>query len=256
MPQASGATAYLMVMSLTVLWFTGSQSNHVFMDMAICVSVLVSFSADRARWQTKAASAMRSFLVVLYSVTALHKMNVDWQDPKYSCSSLMLAGVFALAPLRPLLPWVPVELAPRTATVIELMLPLLVWLGTCDRLTIILGSAFHALICQMLSPMSVYPFSMLMAPTYVFLIPDHAPAMFDRMKPWAALIVAAYAVVCCVWTPLMVGCLGGIQETLRIPSLWMLGSRRRVVQLCLCFLGFGCCLAQPCSAGGLSICTP
>jgi len=105
-------------------------------------------------------------------------------------------------------------LVPRSAMVMELMLPLLVSLGICDRLTIILGSAFHALICQMLSPMSVYPFSMLMAPIFVFLIPDHAPAMFDRMKPRVPLIVAAYAVVCCVWAPLMVGYLGGSQETL------------------------------------------
>mmetsp|Transcript_1036 Transcript_1036/g.1935 ORF Transcript_1036/g.1935 Transcript_1036/m.1935 type:complete len:607 (-) Transcript_1036:91-1911(-) len=214
MPHAGGATAYLMVASLTVLWFTGAQSNHVFMDMAICIAVLMSFSTNRAKWLTRTISSMRAFLVALYSITALHKMNADWEDPKYSCSSLMLAGVFALAPLRPLLSFVPIELAPRYATVTEVMLPLLVSLGICDRLTIILGSVFHAVICQMLSPMSVYPFSMLMAPTYVFLIPDRAPAMFDRMKPWAALIVATYAVVCRVWTPLMVGDFGGSQETL------------------------------------------
>lgn len=224
-PRRSWATVNLMVTSVVVLWFTGSQSNHVFMDMVVCLAVLLSFSADRALWQAQAKHSMISFLVTLYFVTALHKINTDWGSVNFSCCTLMLGGIFALAPLRQFLPLIPMDLVPLTATLTELALPLMLLSGRCQRAVTVIGCCFHLAICQMLSPMSVYPFSVLMAPPYIFVIPDRASAMFDRIRPWAWLIVPFYAVVVHLWTPLMAGDLSPGVSLFEYPAygLWAPG---------------------------------
>lgn len=202
-PARNWATLQLMIVSLIVLWFTGSQSNHVFMDMAVCLAVLATFSPDRMRWRAQAAHAIRAFLVALYLVTALHKMNSDWDKPRSSCCTLMLGGIFALSPLRIFQPIAPVTVAPHLAVLTELALPLLVMSKRFVRIAAVVGCVFHLAICQMLSPMSVYPFSLLMAPPYVFLIPDRAVAMSEVLRPWTLYFVASFAMACRLWTPIM-----------------------------------------------------
>uniref|UniRef100_A0A7S1WRR3 Uncharacterized protein n=1 Tax=Alexandrium catenella TaxID=2925 RepID=A0A7S1WRR3_ALECA len=204
-PARAWSTLQLVLVSLTVLWFTGSFSNHVFMDMAVCVAVLVTFSRDRARWVGQAAAAIRAFLIALYFVTALHKMNSDWGKPRNSCCTLFVGGILALGPLRGLQPLahLVMDIAPRLATATELGLPALLLWKRFDRVTAVFGSVFHLAICQMLSPMSVFPFSLLMAPPYVFLIPDRAVALSQLLRPWAPCLVVGYAVACMLWTPIM-----------------------------------------------------
>lgn len=204
-PLRGWVSVYLCLVSLVVLWSTGSQSNHVFMDMVVCMAVLFTFSPDRRRWVGQATHAVRLFLVVLYLVTGLHKMNADWGRAEVSCCTLMLVGILALPPLRWALPMLPLSAAPHAATVVELGLPLLLLAGgpAASRVAAVLGCGFHLAICQMLSPMSVYPFSVLMAPLYVFVVPGQAAELFLAMRRWLPLLVPLFAVLCAVWTPLM-----------------------------------------------------
>eukprot|EP00929_Paragymnodinium_shiwhaense_P107885 TRINITY_DN74227_c0_g1_i1.p1 TRINITY_DN74227_c0_g1~~TRINITY_DN74227_c0_g1_i1.p1 ORF type:complete len:608 (-),score=73.12 TRINITY_DN74227_c0_g1_i1:94-1917(-) len=205
-PRSSPGLLYLLLVSIIVMWITGSQSNHVFIDIAVCFGVLMSYSRERKLWQVNGLSAVRSLMVALYSVTSLHKMNSDWGDARHSCCTLMLAGVLALPPFR----WVASALpssawaaAPHMATATELMLPLLLQLGWCDRATTVLGCLFHLFICLMLPPMSVYPFSVLMAALYVCIIPAEAAAIFAYLRRWFWGIVAIYSALAAVWMQLM-----------------------------------------------------
>jgi len=54
LPGSSLATVYLNVVSLVILWCTGSQSNHVFLEMMVCLAVLSTFSHDRSKWEAQA----------------------------------------------------------------------------------------------------------------------------------------------------------------------------------------------------------
>eukprot|EP00928_Gymnodinium_smaydae_P048040 TRINITY_DN32090_c0_g1_i1.p1 TRINITY_DN32090_c0_g1~~TRINITY_DN32090_c0_g1_i1.p1 ORF type:complete len:566 (-),score=83.00 TRINITY_DN32090_c0_g1_i1:50-1747(-) len=221
MPGRGWVTLYLSATSLIVLVCTGSQSNHVFMDMVVCASIILTFARDRSRWRAQAAHAIQLFLVTLYSVTALHKMNADWSEQAWSCCTLMLGGVLALPPLRWTLPFVDTALAPHSATLTELGLPLLLFFpsrrGRRLRAATVLASLFHVFICQMVSPMSVYPFSMLMAPLYVFVIPDEAVQIYDVVKRWAWLLVLVFALCCRIWIPLMADDLPAGEEPFEYP---------------------------------------
>eukprot|EP00927_Polykrikos_kofoidii_P041260 TRINITY_DN35187_c0_g1_i1.p1 TRINITY_DN35187_c0_g1~~TRINITY_DN35187_c0_g1_i1.p1 ORF type:complete len:568 (-),score=54.11 TRINITY_DN35187_c0_g1_i1:61-1716(-) len=225
-PHSLAATACLTTTSIVVLWVTGSQSNHVFMDMAVCFAVLLTFSRDRALWQARATHAVRAFLITLYYITALHKMNKDWSNPQYSCCTLMLSGVLAMAPLRGLLPFVPIHSAPFFATLTELVLPSFLLLGRCHRFVTFLGVSFHMVICQMLSPMSVYPFSVLMLPLYAFVLPGRVAVAFHHLRPAAWFLVPAYAVTTRLWTGFVVsGGLSAGEELFEYPpyGLWAPG---------------------------------
>mmetsp|Transcript_51347 Transcript_51347/g.94888 ORF Transcript_51347/g.94888 Transcript_51347/m.94888 type:complete len:519 (+) Transcript_51347:114-1670(+) len=199
-PESS--TVLLCVTSLLVLGLTGSQSNHVFMKMILTVALLLSYRKQRDRWIDQACSAARTFLISLYLITALHKLNYDWLDIKSSCATLMHLGVAAMPPFQ----WMedlPLHPIPTAAAAAELLLPLLLWLRY-DRLATCIGSIFHLLICQMLPPMSVYPFSLLMAPIYIFIIPEQSK-LFSKVRSWSWFLVPAAAVLAERWLPLMTG---------------------------------------------------
>lgn len=202
LPRAKWSTLNLMCTSLIVLWCTGSQSNHVLLEMMVSLSVVLTYSSERSLWQAQATYCVDKFLIALYLVTALHKMNEGWTVPRYSCCTLMLTGVLALPPLRWLLPLVPMGVAPLAATATELTIPLLLHMQW-RQLTAFIGCGFHLVLCQMLSPMSVYPFSALMAPIYVWVVPDHVGAILEMCRPWVALIAVVFALVSSVWTQLM-----------------------------------------------------
>lgn len=218
------ATLHLVGASIVVLWWTGSQSNHVFMDMAVCFAVLLTFSQRRDVWREQATQSVRYFMTALYLVTTLHKLNTDWTNPQHSCCTLMLGGVLALPPLRWALPLVPWRVAPIAAIATELLLPLMI-AARFDRLAVMLGCMFHLVICQMLSPMSVYPFSLLMAPLYICVIPEQATAAFELARPWAWLLLLIYASVSSTWTKLMAADLQQGEELFEYPpyAMWAPG---------------------------------
>ena len=227
---------------LLVLLLHGSQSNHVLLEVAVALAVLLTVPVDtvirrqppshpappgaavaramgRRAWSTRLTLAMRAILVVLFACTGFAKLNDDWHNPRLSCCVQMfvgsIAGVVDVA-------WVPplaLRALPFAATGFELAFPLAllyamriersgverlrrraVWLL---RTLATLGAAFHIVTALPPPPISVYPFSMLMAPIYIAaLVPsdvDAASAAVARASrstkgALAAVLAAAAAV--------------------------------------------------------------
>jgi hypothetical protein len=159
--------------------------------------------ASRRAFSSALTDSTRALLAVLYLSTGFAKLNDDWHDPKQSCCVQMFVGALAGCGLAPataaaLAPAPARELMPVGATAFELAFGIALvrdlltngWTrerrlrrdGYTDfdtdsvttRTFAILGGAFHALIALPPPPMSVYPFSMLMAPPYVAGLVPHS----------------------------------------------------------------------------------
>jgi hypothetical protein len=175
---------------------------------------------ERREWTARLAASLRAVMIVLYGVAAFAKFNDGWFDPQYSCSVLMAAC--ALGDLMPLSPAL-LRLMPVMALAFEVSMPLVI-LGaelaelygpyeserlaqlvrTVRRVCVLLGSIFHIVIALPPPPVSVYPFSMLMAPIFVGLVPaecaaaaraaKHAPR---RVKAATLALLAALVAAAC-----------------------------------------------------------
>ena len=159
--------------------------------------------ASRRAFSSALTDSTRALLAVLYLSTGFAKLNDDWHDPKQSCCVQMFVGALAGCGLAPataaaLAPAPARELMPVGATAFELAFGIALvrdlltngWTrerrvrrdGHTDfdtdsvttRTFAILGGAFHALIASPPPPMSVYPFSALMAPPYVAGLVPHS----------------------------------------------------------------------------------
>ena len=164
--------------------------------------------ASRRAFSSALTDSTRALLAVLYLSTGFAKLNDDWHDPKQSCCVQMFVGAlagcglapataaaFAPAPARQLMPVgaTAFELAFGIALVRDLLTnnglgfrerrltrrdehttDLYDTDSVTTRTFAILGGAFHALIALPPPPMSVYPFSMLMAPPYVAGLVPHS----------------------------------------------------------------------------------
>lgn len=228
LPERGESTLYLAASAVLVLWFTGSQSNHVFMELAVCLAVLLTYSTDRGRWRAQLAHAMQSFLVTLYWITAVHKLNSDWHDKSWSCCVHMLGGILAVRPLNSFVALAPISSGSYIAAATELGLPLLLLRQTdwSLRAATAWAALFHLPICLMLPPMSVYPFSVLMAPLYVFVIPGHVEATVGRLTRGASAVgVLAVAALAQRWTHWMAPELPAGQEPFEYPpyGCWAAG---------------------------------
>ena len=191
-PHRSSALVSLCLTHILSLVYHGSQSNHVIMAIITASAVLLSYSNDRAMWQQRLSSSAYLILTVLYFVSWTHKLNKNWFDRNYSCASLFASGFLSM--------WMPVSIsssdslttkfadliiqtAPQQAVFIEIALPslLIAWgksgkklKGFLFKVIMVTGALFHLIICLPLPPMSVYPFSMVMVPLYVLLLPKES----------------------------------------------------------------------------------
>ena len=161
--------------------------------------------ASRRAFSSALTDSTRALLAVLYLSTGFAKLNDDWHDPKQSCCVQMFVGALAGCGLAPataaaLAPAPVRELMPVGATAFELAFGIAlvrdlltnrarerrsrgddddsVFVLDTDSVAMrtfaILGGAFHTLIALPPPPMSVYPFSMLMAPPYVAGLVPHS----------------------------------------------------------------------------------
>jgi len=164
-------------------------------------------SARRA-FSRRLTMSMRAALCVLYATTGFAKLNHDWHDPATSCCVQMLVGALSgmgidADAIEVLAPPTLRRLMPLGATVFELGFPIALlsctlspgsrsrgrlgfgWDGKASstaRTLTALGASFHALIALPPPPMSVYPFSMIMAPMYVAaLVPYECEVLATRI---------------------------------------------------------------------------
>ena len=226
------AVVGLALSALLVLGTHGSQSNHVLLEATVVMGVIftaplpfgrtsaTAADDERREWTARLAASLRAVMIVLYGVAAFAKFNDGWFDPQYSCSVLMAAC--ALGDLMPLSPAL-LRLMPVMALAFEVSMPLVI-LGaelaelygpyeserlaqlvrTVRRVCVLLGSIFHIVIALPPPPVSVYPFSMLMAPIFVGLVPaecaaaaraaKHAPR---RVKAATLALLAALVAAAC-----------------------------------------------------------
>ena len=181
----SPRVAFLMYLSfLTTSLVDGSMSNHVVTAGVICLLMLSAFSADVQVWQTRAAKAITVFGALVYLGAGIHKLNSDFFNPKFSCANLFIAGAMSAFPswvgdLGAVRAVVGSAVIPIGAALFEILLPLLILFtmrfdtqsGIVRRGALVVGALFHAFLALPPSPLSVYPFSAVMVPIYVFLVP-------------------------------------------------------------------------------------
>ena len=166
--------------------------------------------AARRAFSSNLTDSTRALLAVLYLCTGFAKLNDDWHDPKQSCCVQMFVGALAGCGVAPetaaaLVPRPARTLAPVGAKAFELAFGLALvhelfvrhtrrmrrrsgsssssnasssteeaFDSRTTRAFAALGAAFHVLIALPPPPMSVYPFSMLMAPPYVAGLVPHS----------------------------------------------------------------------------------
>jgi hypothetical protein len=131
----NAAVVGLALSALVVLGTHGSQSNHVLLEAAVVMGVILTApmpfgrtsatTADdeRREWTARLAASLRAVMIVLYGVAAFAKFNDGWFDPQYSCSVLMAAC--ALGDLMPLSPAL-LRLMPLMALAFEVSMPLVI----------------------------------------------------------------------------------------------------------------------------------
>lgn len=211
-PTSDHALVALAASGAVVLCVNGSQSNHVLLELAIAAAVLlcapaslpVSLSSSprttremfRRAFASRVSLSMRVALGILYLTTGFAKLNDDWHDPSVSCCVQMLVGALAGLGLSPsaVAAAAPAPLraaAPYAATAFELGFPVVLVLAratrtvTPIRILAISGAIFHVFIALPPPPMSVYPFSMIMAPMYAAgLLPEETAAAARRVAAW------------------------------------------------------------------------
>ena len=197
-PQRSSALIFLCSSHIISLIYHGSQSNHVVMAIIIASAVILDYSSDRLVWQKRLSGTTFMILVVLYLVSFTHKLNENWFDHSVSCASLFASGFLSM--------WISlptglstslahkfadfiIRTAPKQAALIEILLPflLILWRLSCKsisfkifRVLIVIGALFHLIICLPLPPLSVYPFSMVMVPMYVLLLPNESVELIEK----------------------------------------------------------------------------
>ena len=192
---------------LLVLLLHGSQSNHVLLELAVALAVLLTAPVDsvirrqpssvdshppgtataramgRRAWSTRLTLAMRAILVALFACTGFAKLNDDWHSPHLSCCVQMFVGSIAGVVDMTRVPPLALRALPFAATGFELAFPLALLYAMrieCSgverlrrravsllRTLATLGATFHILTALPPPPISVYPFAMLMAPIYI-----------------------------------------------------------------------------------------
>ena len=211
-PTSDHALVALAASGAVALCVNGSQSNHVLLELAIAGAVLLCAPASlpvspsssprttrlkvRRAFASRVSLSMRVALGILYLTTGFAKLNDDWHDPSVSCCVQMLVGALAGLGLSPsaVAAAAPAPLraaAPYAATAFELGFPVVLVLAratrtvTPIRILTISGAIFHVFIALPPPPMSVYPFSMIMAPMYaVGLLPEETGAAARRVAAW------------------------------------------------------------------------
>ena len=241
----SRGTLPLMVIESVTMLYTGSQSNHVVLSVFVCVAVLTSWNKNKSVWQGQCMNSLRLLTGSLYLITGIHKLNADWFQVRHSCASQMLTGSLAVVHYLPT-DFVPLVLIaiPHLAAGLELLLGVVFICAQSELVklfAVISGSVMHTLMGLPYSPMSVYPFSIIMVPLYISLIPKRVEYMANWAMSHKSLVCACAALVASLaWNLKTI--LGVENEMLEYPaySSWSAGVTWNVVMWLMiifcCFL--------------------
>eukprot|EP00435_Cladocopium_sp_Y103_P021234 s1242_g5.t1 len=120
------------------LLFYGSRSNHIMQDCIINLTVVLA--AAGPSFEKSLAAAVHWYLVVLYFISAMHKLNSDWFDTRVSCASSVTGTLLAqyvptTVPAGSSLSRLLLESAPYAAVAFEVFLPSLLALAPPGRST-------------------------------------------------------------------------------------------------------------------------
>jgi len=195
---------------LTLSLLDGSLSNHVVSSASLALLFLTCYDPSPLAWERAARRALVWFAAILYLVTGIHKLNDGFFDPHYSCASLYVSGSVAWIPLfilqlEPVHAFISflVRFAPHTAVIFELGMPFCLLLSTIwdtknltlIRSSIFIGATFHAVLALPPSPLSVYPFSSIMVPIYLLIIPAECTRIEKFVNWWTWSTVAILVVI-------------------------------------------------------------
>ena len=203
---------YCSFISLSIL--DGSLSNHVVSSVSLALLVLSTVHrSENSAWEMDARRAVIWFTAILYLVTGLHKLNDGFFDPHYSCASLYVSGSITWVPLSILeiteihacLSFL-VRYAPIMAVIFELGIPIPLLLSTVwdtknfsvIRSALFVGATFHAILALPPSPLSVYPFSSIMVPMYLLMVPRECQGVENFWNWWTnwrigiAVVIVAF----------------------------------------------------------------
>ena len=96
LPNRSIVLLSLSLSHLLSLLIQGSYSNHVIVASIICTSVLLTYHSNRSIWLSELSSNIYLLLIILYVIPGIDKLNTDWFNPRYSCSTLFTSGFLSM----------------------------------------------------------------------------------------------------------------------------------------------------------------
>lgn len=232
-PSSNLSLLCLCITHLISLAIMGSQSNHVLVASAVDVAIIIAYNPIREKWRKRLAASMFYLLVLLYVLPALHKLNSDFLNPHVSCASHFLSGFLSMILPLPAsdVTATLIHSAPYQAITLEFFLPLLLLFSQIARpssssvsikVFYFLGATFHLFLCLPMPPMSVYPFSMVMVPFYIILLPEEAADIVHHLLVHWKLLLLLIAALTLVLSVALQRILDGEPLPLEYPhyGLW------------------------------------
>ena len=96
LPNRSIVLLSLSLSHLLSLLIQGSYSNHVIVASIICTSILLTYHSNRSIWLRQLSSNIYFLLIILYVIPGIDKLNTDWFNPQYSCSTFFTSGFLSM----------------------------------------------------------------------------------------------------------------------------------------------------------------
>ena len=178
----------LALSGLLYMLVRGSSSNHVVLQCLLCCLVLETWVLS-----TSIQRNSRRLLGALFFVTAVAKCNSGFLNPRESCAMLYAVAGGATTGLQ-----LPVLNAmPALAIVVEFWLASAFWFWEnfglrTKKAVVFTGFLFHCGLAAPLPPLSVYPFSLAMAPFFALAtLPDDVPSDHEDDVDISALLIGA-----------------------------------------------------------------
>lgn len=156
---------------LLYLGLRGSSSNHVVLQGIVCATILEASTGGD--FEARSTIGIRKVLGALYLVTCFAKCNSGFFHRETSCAMVYTVAGGATAGISR---WPDFVLAstPYMAVAGELWLGVAFWSFEPSLAVVVGGALIHVGLALPRPPLSVYPFSMLMAPLFALASADKA----------------------------------------------------------------------------------